>query len=78
MMRLSEEQRTGIIKWLPEQAEELFKAGDVNEIIYQLDMLSITLMTDDYEPTDASREVERLMDAIAWDNTHDEYGNKLP
>ena len=37
----------------------------------------IDLMTKDYETTEASREVERLMDSIAWDNTHDENGNKL-
>lgn len=77
-MKLTEAQKAGIMKWLPDMAEELIEEGDVNEIIYELDMLSITLMTGDYEPTDASREVERLMDSIAWDNTHDENGNKLP
>ena len=77
MIKLNEQQKAGLLKWLPEKAEKLIEAEDVNGIITELDFLSIDLMTADYEPTDASREVERLMDSIAWDNTHDKYGNKL-
>ena len=77
MIKLSDKQKAGLLKWLPDKAEKLIETEDVNGIILELDFLSIDLMTADYEPTDASREVERLMDSIAWDNTHDENGNKL-
>ena len=77
MIKLTESQRDGLHKWLPDKADSLIMDEDVNGILQALNFLSIDLMTKDYETTEDSREVERLMDSIAWDNTHDENGNKL-
>lgn len=69
---LTDEQRKKIAAVVPDEAEALLNADDVNDIIRSLDARVVSLFDADDEPTGESREVERLLDAIYIANTKDE------
>lgn len=69
-MRLSQEQREQLMSELPNEAERLIAADDVNDILDALDDLYLDLLDENQEPTEDSRRVERLRDTIHWDNYH--------
>lgn len=69
-MKLSQEQREQLRSELPNEAEKLIAANNVNDILDALDDLYLDLLDENQEPTEDSRRVERLRDAIHWDNYH--------
>ena len=69
-IRLSDKQKMELKKLLPADADRLIEACDVRQILDALDYLYPDLLDDDQEPTNASRECERLRDCIHWDNYH--------
>lgn len=69
-MIITEQQAQLLKRLLPDEADELLAADDAMAILDVLDELYITLLDDNYEPTDASRECERLRDHIHWNNFH--------
>lgn len=69
-MILSDQQIRDIRRLLPDSAEIILQTNDVNNVLEALDELCYSLLDEEQEPTDESREVERLLDTIHWDNTH--------
>ena len=69
-MIITEQQAQLLKRLLPGEADELLAADDAMAILDVLDELYITLLDDNDEPTDASRECERLRDHIHWNNFH--------
>ena len=69
-MKLTQEQCEQLMKELPNEADELIAANDVNGILDALDDLYLDLLDENQEQTEDSRRVERLRDAIHWDNYH--------
>lgn len=64
-------QQVQLLKHLiPDEAEKLLASDDAMAVLDALDDLYITLLDADDEPTQASRECERLRDHIHWNNFH--------
>lgn len=68
-MLISEKQKEELWELLPEQAEELISTGDLDSIVTELLFLTMEYSDND-EPTQESRDVERLMDDLLWQNNH--------
>lgn len=68
-MLISEKQKEELWELLPEQAEELISNGDLDSIVTELLFLTMEYSDND-EPTQESRDVERLMDDLLWQNNH--------
>ena len=68
-MLISEKQKEKLWELLPEQAEELISDGDLDSIVTELLFLTMEYSDND-EPTQESRDVERLMDDLLWQNNH--------
>lgn len=69
-MNITEQQAQALKHILPEEADALLATDDTMRILDALDDLYITLLDDNDEQTDESRECERLRDQIHWDNFH--------
>ncbi len=69
-MVITNEQYSELLEILPDDAESLVAAQDVNALLEALHIETVASFDDDDEPTERSDRVERLMDAIYWQNTH--------
>lgn len=68
-MLISEKQKEKLFEFLPNQAETLIRNGDLDSIVTELMFLTMEVFDND-EPTEKSREIERLMDDLLWQNNH--------
>ena len=55
---------------IPNEADALIASNDAMSVLDALDDLYITLLDANDEPTEASRECEKLRDQIHWNNFH--------
>lgn len=72
MLLISERQKERLYELLPDTANSLLSAGDLDAITLELMFLTMELNNADDEPTDESRAVERFMDDLIWQNLHPE------
>ena len=72
MLLISERQKERLYELLPDAADNLLSAGDLDAITLELMFLTMELDNADDEPTDESRAVERFMDDLIWQNLHPE------
>lgn len=71
-MVITEQQIRLLRRLLHDEADALLASNDAMKILDALDELYITLLDEEFEPTEASRECERLRDQIHWGNFHRE------
>lgn len=69
-MVITSEQYSELLEILPDDAQLLVDAQDVNALLESLHIEIVASFDDDDEPTERSDRIERLMDAIYWQNTH--------
>lgn len=68
-MLISEKQKEKLQELLPERADELISNDDLDSIVTELLFLTMEFSDND-EPTKESRDVERLMDDLLWQNNY--------
>lgn len=69
-MVITKEQYSELLEILPDNAESLVAEQNVNALLEALHLEIVASFDDDDEPTERSDRVERLLDAIYWQNTH--------
>lgn len=70
MLLITQRQEERLRAYLPDSAQRLMRGSDVSPIIDALSDLVLSLLDDGDEPTPRSREVERFMDDLLWQNFH--------